>query len=84
MKKGTPVINGKYLLSGLLVCSECGSRFVIADTRSYGCAGHLNRGACKNNLRVRRDVVEDRCLNRLKQELSTPEREAHFLKETVS
>ena len=34
-------------------------------------------------LRVRRDVVEDRCLSRLKQELSTPDHVALFLKETT-
>jgi len=83
MKKGTPVLNGKYLLSGLLICGECGSRFVVADARSYGCAGHLNRGACKNTLRVRRDIVEPRCLDGLKKALSTPQALSLFVKETT-
>lgn len=83
MKKGTPALNGRYLLSGLLVCSECGSRFVIADARSYGCAGHLNRGACANDLRVRRDLVEQKCLGLLTEALSTPEHVTLFVKETT-
>jgi site-specific DNA recombinase len=81
MKKGTPVMNAKYLLSGLLTCGVCGSRFVIADTYRYGCAGLLNRVACSNDLRVRRELVETRCLDGLRKELFTPERFALFIKE---
>jgi site-specific DNA recombinase len=55
----------------------------MADGTRYGCAGYLNRRGCKNTVRVRRDLVEEKCLSRLKQELSAPEREALFIKEAA-
>ncbi|NWF74533.1 MAG: recombinase zinc beta ribbon domain-containing protein, partial [Nitrospirae bacterium] len=65
----------KYLLSGLLKCDECDSNFVVSDYYRYACGGHLNRGAsvCKNALRVSRNVVEERCLAALRDELLTPD-----------
>ncbi len=53
----------------------------MADTYRYGCAGALNRRAYSNTLRVRRDLVEARCLDGLRRELFTPERFALFVKE---
>ena len=32
------------LLSGLLICGRCGSRFVLRGARTYGCAARQNRG----------------------------------------
>ena len=32
------------LLSGLLICGRCGSRFVLRGARTYGCATRQNRG----------------------------------------
>lgn len=63
----------KYLLSGLLKCDECDSNFVLSDYYRYACGGHLNRGAsvCKNNLRVSRKLVEERCLAALRDDLLT-------------
>lgn len=81
MKKGTRVINGKYPMSSLLICGVCGSRYVMADAYRYGCAGYLNRGACTNTIRVRRDLVESRCLEGLRRELFTPERFTVVIKE---
>ena len=65
----------KFLLSGLLKCDECGANFVVADYYRYACGGHLNRGAsvCKNDHRVSRKLVEERCLAGLKDKLLTPE-----------
>jgi DNA invertase Pin-like site-specific DNA recombinase len=81
MRKGTPVTNMKYLLSGLLKCGVCDSRYVMADYLRYACSGYLNRRHCENRLRVRRDLVETRCLDGLKRELLTPERLELALKE---
>ena len=60
-----------YLFSGLLVCSECGSRMVIVSgggTRGYvkyGCPAHRYKGVCKNRLTIRRDRLETQLLNAL-------------------
>lgn len=62
----------QYLFSGLLHCADCGARMVMADARSYQCAGHLYGRGCENNIRVRRDVVEDRLLSSVKRDLLTP------------
>jgi site-specific DNA recombinase len=63
----------KYLLSGLLVCGQCGSKFVVVNRTSYGCAGHINGRLCQNNLLVRRDCAEDLLLAGIRDELLTPE-----------
>jgi len=34
----------RRLLSGLLICGECGSRFVLHGANCYACASRLNRG----------------------------------------
>jgi len=56
---------GRYtsaLLSGLLVCDPCGSHYVLAKPRYYGCTAHHDRGnaICSNGRLARRDVIEDR------------------------
>jgi site-specific DNA recombinase len=56
---------GRYcsaLLSGLLVCGECGSHYVLAKPTYYGCTGHHDRGPaiCANGRLARRDVIEER------------------------
>jgi len=62
----------KYLLSGLLVCGECGSKFVVVNRTSYGCSGHTNGRLCSNNLLVRRDVAETLLLAGIRDDLLTP------------
>jgi len=63
----------KYLLSGLLKCKDCGSNYVLSSSTSYQCAGNIG-GACDNRVRVRRDLVESRILNPIRQELLSPKR----------
>jgi hypothetical protein len=82
MKKATPGLNVKYLLSGLLVCAVCGSRFVMADSYRYGCAGVINKRSCSNTVRVPRKLVESHCLAGIKQQLLAPQRFDLFVKET--
>lgn len=59
---GTPkgrAITGKatpYLLSGLLVCGDCGARLIITGSkpsRVYRCGDHLKRGTCDSTISVR-------------------------------
>ena len=75
----------KYLLSGVLKCDECDSNFVVSDYYRYACGGHLNRGAsvCKNDLRVSRKLVEERCLAALRDELLTPEAVERIIQKTT-
>jgi len=66
---------GKFILSGLLKCSECGSNMIAMSDRgasSYVCNKHWSRGdiACGNKLRVPRKLVEDLILSGI---------QAHFL-----
>jgi site-specific DNA recombinase len=63
------------LLSGLLVCGECGSRFVARNQRSYQCASRIYGGvsACSNKVAVPRDRAEAAIINYLAVDLLSPE-----------
>ena len=50
--------NSRYMLSGLLKCSECGSNYVMVNTVRYACAGYVNGRICGNDRYVRRDTLE--------------------------
>lgn len=51
----------KYLFSGLLVCGECGSNYIIRTGQFYACSANTNRGSeiCSNGRFVRRDRIEE-------------------------
>jgi hypothetical protein len=61
----------KYLLSGLMICAECGRRYIIqrhrANVRHYGCAVHYDRGptVCPNGKLVQQEVLEQKVLDGL-------------------
>ena len=71
-KRGRP---SKYLLSGLMVCGECGANYIMQDTRAYGCSGHTAGGKhlCSNGVRVKRDVAETALLANIKDRLLSDE-----------
>ncbi len=54
----------RRLLSGLLVCGECGSRLVLHGASSYACAGRLNRGetVCASRVTVNATWAEQAIL----------------------
>lgn len=63
----------KYLLSGILKCGVCGGNLIIISGYDssghhprYGCSQHFNRGTCSNALTVRRDWLEGKMLDELK------------------
>ena len=70
----------KHLLSGLMVCAECGSRYVIqrhrAGVRHYACASHYDRGptVCQNGKLVRQDTLERKVLDHIFGDLFAPHR----------
>ncbi|MCH6546328.1 MAG: recombinase zinc beta ribbon domain-containing protein [Deltaproteobacteria bacterium] len=51
---------GLLVLSGLLVCGECGRNYVIAGRYTYICGSYRNGGkyACGNKLMVKRRQIE--------------------------
>ena len=71
-KGGHPLV---HLLSGLLVCSRCGSRFVAVNSREYGCSTFKNggRSACTNAVRLNRAGVEQELIAHVREELLSPE-----------
>jgi site-specific DNA recombinase len=72
VRAGRPTIS---LLSGLLVCDNCGSRFIAVDQRCYGCASHKNGGlaACANTARVNRQRTESLILAEIETEILSDE-----------
>jgi site-specific DNA recombinase len=71
----TRSLTSPYLFSGLLKCSECGANLIIATGGGthrhpkYVCRNYFNRGTCKNDLYIRRDVLEERLLGCLQSRL---------------
>lgn len=65
----------RYLLSGLLTCQQCGGAFRCVNGREYGCASHRDGGeaGCANGVRVRIDLAETKLLDRLVEEMLSPE-----------
>src|SRR5262249_26512307 len=75
---------GTYLLSGRLVCAECGGTLSIRSSgpHRYGCTRHWRRGssACSNNVLVRRDLAEAGIVELLKaKKLYTPDAVARLV-----
>lgn len=66
----------RYLLSGLLVCGECGGKLIVAggSQHRYVCATYHGGGehACGNRLGVPRTIAEERILAPVVQELLSP------------
>ncbi len=48
----------QHLLSGLILCGECGSPFAMRDARHYGCSNVRSKGTCSNGLKVKRADLE--------------------------
>lgn len=66
-----------YLLSGILVCGECGRKLIVAGKGGshYQCATHKQAGpvACTNSTTTRRDVAEELILEPLRDQLLSQE-----------
>ena len=54
-----------HLLSGLLICDRCGGRLSIVAKDYYGCRNHSESGTCSNDLRIRREAVEELVIREL-------------------
>ena len=75
----------KYLFSGLLVCGQCGGKFVICEATKYGCSTWRTRGesVCSNTLRVPRTLIETLLLASIQRDLFTEEGLAVFKQEVA-
>jgi site-specific DNA recombinase len=65
----------KYLFSGLLVCGQCGGKFVICEKTKYGSSTWRTRGesVCPNAIKVPRKLVESLLLESIQRDLFTEE-----------
>ena len=70
-----------YLLSGLLKCGTCGGGFSKISLSQYGCSTARNKGTCDNLLTVRRDDLEAKVLDGLRDQLMHPELVTTFIDE---
>lgn len=61
----------KYLLSGLLVCGECGGGFNKANHGRYACAARRNSKSCGNELAIHQDALEEAVVGGLRARLMT-------------
>ena len=72
----------KYLLTGLLRCSQCGGSYIIMGKDRYGCANRRRgTGMCDNGVTITRQAVEERVLGCLRHKLMAPERVQTFMAE---
>ena len=71
----------KHLLSGLIRCSCCGSRYTISGKDYYRCAGQKERGTCSNTVSVRKGPIETATLSILQHQLLTEDHARLFADE---
>jgi site-specific DNA recombinase len=63
----------KYLLSGLLRCGACGGAYSKISANLFGCATARNKGTCSNRINIRREAIEAKVLDGLKDRLMAPD-----------
>lgn len=65
----------QYLLSGLLVCGDCGGGFSKINSERYGCSSARNKGesVCSNKKTIKRSTLEGTVLNALQSHLMRDE-----------
>lgn len=73
---GIPRAKASYLLSGILVCIECGSPLTLSggtNAAYYRCQTNRKQGTCSSRISVREDVSKRRILEAFESWLSSPE-----------
>jgi site-specific DNA recombinase len=70
-------LNGTHrprsLLSGLLVCGNCGGPYALRGQDRYACSNHVMNGSCANSRSITREALEARMLDGLRDRLMAPE-----------
>ena len=72
-----------YLLSGILVCDDCGFPLTIYGGRKrfYRCSTNHTKGTCKNELRVPEEALREVALDAIRKQLQGGEQIARVRKE---
>ncbi|MGU3401703.1 recombinase family protein [Brucellaceae bacterium D45D] len=68
----------KYLFSGLTRCACCGGGYSAISATMIGCSTARNKGTCDNRVNIRRDELETRVLNALRNRMLDPKIFAEF------
>ncbi|MGQ3671005.1 recombinase family protein [Xanthobacter sp. TB0136] len=68
----------KYLFSGLTKCACCGGGYSMISAPLIGCSTARNKGACDNRVNTRREELESRVLNALRNRMLDPKIFAAF------
>lgn len=63
----------KHLLSGLVVCGNCGGNVTILSRDRWGCVRHKDAGTCDNGRRISTERLESRIIGGLRRHLLSPE-----------
>ena len=71
----------RYLLSGLTRCGQCGGGYSMISTDMLGCSTARNKGTCDNRKNIRRDELETRVLDALRNHLMEPALFGEFCEE---
>jgi len=69
----------QHLLSGLVYCGSCGSRFASVGRDYLACSAARDQGTCINRKGVRRSPLEELILDGLRQRLMAPEMVEEFV-----
>ena len=66
--------DGKYILTGLFHCSECGGPISSVARDTFGCSARHNRGpyACGNDVKFKREVAESAVLEAVATRVFSP------------
>lgn len=77
---------GTGLLTGILVCGECGSNYVTINQKRIGCAGRKERGEsyCEQSATLDREDADQKVLTYIRGVLTKPDVIALFVDEVKS
>jgi site-specific DNA recombinase len=62
----------RYLLSGLLVCDDCGAHFILDSKTHYACGTHIGGKGCSTTVRLPRRIAEQKIVEPITAQLSEP------------
>jgi site-specific DNA recombinase len=70
----------RHLLSGLVYCQDCGSRYASIGRDYLACSAARGSGTCSNRQSIRRVALEGLIINGLRQRLMAPELVEEFVR----